>query len=288
MNIFHSEDRASFGLQFAKSNYLAKIVNYKIISFNDSNSDAACIARILEVFTLNKLRAEGEKLYSLTGMVIPEPGAEAEEINLLLKRCLKLCRLEEDELGYRERAASDAKTATQQIYTARSILEMQSRGHQPVSRADAENLHRAALSQFEEQRKRVKDFRALGGLLMEEAKRVGKGVDKPLLHTFPVSLHIPSGLVSDNQKPEISRAARFIMDALDELMKAVREIIKQCSPPADRYDLNNSGMLRAAAYKEYYSTDNILLRAIVTGEEYVNYRVESNRVTERKEKLFSV
>lgn len=288
MNNLQLEGAASLALQFTKSNYLAKIQNYKIIPFNDSNSDAACIARIIEIFTLNKLRAEGENLFALTGLVIPDTGAEAGEINMLLKRCIQLCRHEEEELGYRERAAAEAKVATKQVYTARSVAGMKNRGSHPVSRADAEYLYQAAQSRVEEQRKRVNHFRSLPGLLIEEAKRIGKGVDKPVLHSFPASLRVPAEITSSNQNPAISSAARFVMDTLDELVKAVHEIIKDCTPPSDRYALNNGGLLRVAAYKEYYRADNTLLRAVVTGEDYADYRLQCHKLTERKEKLFSV
>lgn len=281
------EGAASLALQFTKSNYLAKIKNYKVIPFNDSNSDAACIARIIEIFTLNKLRAEGENLFALTGLVIPDTGAEADEINMLLKRCIQLCRHEEEELGYRERAADKARAATKQVYTVRTVSEMKNRGSQPVSRADAEYLYQAAQSRVEEQRKRVSHFRSLPGLLVEEAKRIGKGVDKPLLHSFPASLRVPAEITSSNQNPAISSAARFVMEALDELVNAVREIIKHCTPPSDRYILNNGGLLRVAAYKEYYRADNTLLRAMVTAEDYADYFLQCHKLTGQKEKLFS-
>ncbi|WP_343710929.1 hypothetical protein [Kosakonia radicincitans] len=287
MHNLQLEGAASLALQFTKSNYLAKIQNYKVIPFNDSNSDAACIARIIEIFTLNKLRAEGENLFALTGLAIPDTGAEADEINMLLKRCIQLCRHEEEELGYRERAADKARAATKQIYTVRTVSEMKNRGSQPVSRADAEYLYQAAQSRVEEQRKRVSHFRSLPGLLVEEAKRIGKGVDKPLLHSFPASLRVPAEITSSNQNPAIASASRFIMEALDELVNAVREIIKHCTPPSDRYILNNGGLLRVAAYKEYYRVDNTLLRAMVTAENYADYFLQCHKLTGQKEKLFS-
>ncbi|PTA86983.1 hypothetical protein C9415_27470, partial [Kluyvera sp. Nf5] len=86
---------------YTKSNFNSVISGYKVISFNESHSDAACVSRIIEIFTLNKLRAEGEKLTSITGLRIPDAAATAEEINLLLSRCSKLCKVEEKELGIR-------------------------------------------------------------------------------------------------------------------------------------------------------------------------------------------
>lgn len=288
MNNLHLEGGVSLALKFTKSSALTYVQNYKVIPFKNLNSDAACIARIIEIFSLNKLRNEGDKLFALTGLVIPDTGAEACEINMLLKRCIQLCHHEEEELGYRERAAAEAEAATKQVYTARSVAEMKNRGSHPVSRADAEYLYQAAQSRVEEQRERVKLFRSLPGLLVEEAKRIGKGVDRLVLHSFPISQYIPAQITASDQNPVISSAVRFVRDALNKLVEAVREIIKHCTPPSDMYALNNGGLQRVAAYKEYYRVDNSLLRAVVTAEDYVEYCLQGQKLTERKEKLFSI
>lgn len=288
MNTHQLEGAVSLALKFSKSKSITKIQNYSVIKFDDANSDAACIARIVEIYSLNKLRHERDKLFALTGLVVPDTGAEACEINMLLKRCIQLCHHEEEELGYRERAAAEAEAATKQIYTARSVAEMKNRGSHPVSRADAEYLYQAAQSRVEEQRERVKLFRSFPGLLVEEAKRIGKGVDKSVLHSFPVSQYIPAEITGSDQNPVISSAARFVRDALNELVEAVREIIKHCTPPSDMYALNNGGLQRVAAYKEYYRVDNSLLRAVVTAEDYVEYCLQGQKLSERKEKLFSI
>lgn len=288
MNTHQLEGAVSLALKFSKSKSITKIQNYSVNKFDDANSDAACIARIVEIYSLNKLRHERDKLFALTGLVVPDTGAEACEINMLLKRCIELCHHEEEELGYRERAAAEAEAATKQVYTARSVAEMKNRGSHPVSRADAEYLYQAAQSRVEEQRERVKLFRSLPGLLVEEAKRIGKGVDRSVLHSFPVSQFIPAEITGSDQNPVISSAARFVRDALNELVEAVREIIKHCTPPSDMYALNNGGLQRVAAYKEYYRVDNSLLRAVVTAEDYVEYCLQGQKLTERKEKLFSI
>ncbi|EPE0712688.1 hypothetical protein [Vagococcus sp. WN89Y] len=287
MNNLLLQKGESLHLFALKSKSVSTIYNYKIIPFKDTNSDAACIARIIEIFRLNKLRAEGETLFSLTGLTVPDTEAVAEEINMLLTRCVKLCRHEEEELGYRQRTASEAESAMNQVHNARSISEVKSRGSR-TDRADAERRYETALGRVAEQQTRVNHFRSLPGLLVGEAKHIGKGIDKALLHSFPLSTYIPSNIVSAYQNPVIAGAVRFITDALDEVTKAVSDIIKCCTPPVDKYELNNGGMLRALAYKEYYKAGNTLLRAIVTGEDYVNYLMEGNKFAGRKERIFSV
>lgn len=51
-----------------KNEHASVLDSYKVSPFKESHSDTACIVRIIEIYSLNKLRAKGEKLYSLTGV----------------------------------------------------------------------------------------------------------------------------------------------------------------------------------------------------------------------------
>ena len=104
----------SISFSFQRDIHVSNIQGYEVIPFNELHSDAACVSRIIEIFTLNKLRSEGEQLTSITGLNIPDTAATAEEINLLLSRCSKLCSIEEKELGVRQGAIHETKLAIQQ------------------------------------------------------------------------------------------------------------------------------------------------------------------------------
>ncbi|MFK8569220.1 hypothetical protein ACI745_21265, partial [Citrobacter freundii] len=67
-----------------KNQHVSVLDSYKVSPFKETYSDTACIVRIIEIYSLNKLRAKGEKLYSLTGLTVPDTEAVANEINLLL------------------------------------------------------------------------------------------------------------------------------------------------------------------------------------------------------------
>ncbi|HDG1688535.1 TPA: hypothetical protein PFE28_004542, partial [Kluyvera cryocrescens] len=60
-----------------KSHNVSVLENYKVTPFKETHSDTACIVRIIEIFSLNKLRTNGEKLYSLTGLTVPDTEAVA-------------------------------------------------------------------------------------------------------------------------------------------------------------------------------------------------------------------
>ena len=269
---------SSFG--FSKDSYLTCIMNYEVITFIESHSDVACVSRIIEIFTLNKLRAESEKLTSITGLRIPDTAATAEEINLLLSRCSKLC--------IRNRAVDEANIAIHQATGAsRSISEVKSRKAGRTELADAEHQYQMAKSRFSEQSERVTQFRSIAGLLVAEAVCIGKGVDLPLLHSFHKATRVSAELIRALQKSDFANAVRFTLEGLDELTTAIREIIKKCIPPTDRYELDNGGLLKSQAYQHYYHADNALLRALVSADEYVLHVSERNKRDSYKKRIFS-
>ncbi len=60
-----------------KNEHVSVLDSYKVRPFKETHSDTACIVRIIEIYSLNKLRAKGEKLYSLTGLTVPDTEAVA-------------------------------------------------------------------------------------------------------------------------------------------------------------------------------------------------------------------
>ena len=284
-------EKAGAGLlvsNFTKSNFNAAITDYKVFNFQESHSDAACVARIIEIFTLNKLRSEGEKLTSITGLNIPDTEATAEEINLLLSRCTKLCSIEDKELSVRQRAVHEAKLDINQATgVSRSISEVKSRKAGRTERADAEHQYQMAQSRFTEQSERLTHFKSIASLLVDEATYIGKGINLPLLHSFHKATRVSAELIKILQKTDTAHAVRFILDSLDELAKAIREITKKCTPPKDRYELANNGVLKSQAYQSYYHTDNDFLRSMVSADEYVLSVMERNKRTEQKKRIFS-
>lgn len=288
MNNLHLLGAASCALLYSKSNSVSVIQNYKVITFDELNGDAACIARIIEIFSLNKLRAEGEKLFSLTGLTVPDTEAVAEEITALLKHCTKFCRSEEEELGYCQRAVSEAQAALNTVKGANSISEMKSRGGSKADKEHNEHRYQLALSRVAEQQERVKYFRLLPGLLIGEAEHIGKGIDQRLLYSFVRTQRIPTELFTFFKSTETKNAVKFINEELEKLTKSVREVINKCTLPVDKYELYNGGILRVSAAKEYYRVDNATLRAVVSIDDYVKYRQENNKHQMHKQKLFQI
>lgn len=273
-----------------KNVYVSVLGNYKASPFKETHSDTACIVRIIEIYSLNKLRAKGEKLYSLTGLTVPDTEAVANEINLLLTRYAQLCRLEEEELSFRQREVTNAEVAWKSTFSKNgvsSIAEAKTNKTGHAERADAERCYHLAVSRLNEQHSRLSTIKLLPGVLADEVNYIGKGVEKRLLNIFPQSSQIPADFISVFNDGDVVRDIKFITDALKSLSDSVSEIISRCSVPTDRYVLNNGGMARAMAYREYYRADNYVLRSVVSDRDYVEHVMKYNQVTEYKNKIFS-
>ncbi|GHD96649.1 hypothetical protein GCM10011445_36810 [Pseudocitrobacter faecalis] len=272
-----------------KNENAAFIENYKVYNFNENGNDLSCILRILEINKLNSMRKKGDILHSLTGLTIPEPEATAEEINLLLNHFSHICRREEEELSFRQREVSTAEAVQKKAgsKSAGSIADAMNKLPARAAGAEAERCYNVAASRLAEQRDRRDMLRRIPGLLASEAEHIGKGIDKRLLHSYPVSQNIPGGFMSVINDSKITSGINFILEQLNALSKAVNEIVSLCSIPLDKYVLNNGGMARALAYREYYKSDQVLLRTVVTDRDYVEHVVKNSMAIEYKKKLFS-
>lgn len=173
-----------------KNEHVSVLDSYKVSPFKESHSDTACIVRIIEIYSLNKLRAKGEKLYSLTGLTVPDTEAVANEINLLLSRYAQLCRQEEEELSFRQREVTNAEVAWKSTFSKNgvsSIAEAKTNKTGHAERADAERCYHLAVSRLNEQHSRLSTIKLLPGVLADEVNYIGKGVEKRLLNIFPQS-----------------------------------------------------------------------------------------------------
>lgn len=273
----------------AKNEYVSKINGYGVIPYREGLNDACCIMRIIEINYLSKLRKKGAVLHSLTGLTIPEPEATAEEINLLLNHFSQICRKEEEELSFRQCEVNKAEVfkASAGAKSAGSIAEAMNKVPAKAARAEGERYYHIAVSRMAEQRERLDMLRHIPGLLASEVEHIGKGIDKRLLYSYPVSHNIPVGFMSVISNSKIISGINFILDQLNTLSKAVNEIVSRCSISSDKYVLNNGGMARTLAYREYYNSAHKLLRAVVTDMDYVEHVVKNNLAIEYKNKLFS-
>lgn len=263
---------------------------YQISIFKNEYSDAACIARIIEVYFLNKLRNKGQKLCSLTGLTIPDTEATAKEINLLMSRFEMLCNREEEELSFRQRDVTSAEYALKNAglnVNSRTVSEVKNKNAVKGAREAYERQYHSANLRLKEQQTRVSNFKGFGAMLFEEAEYIGKDIIKKYLNAFSRPLTSPAEFINILNDAALVRDVRFIMDALCALDKAVDHILKCCTFPNDRYELDRGGVSRTMAYREYYLAENAILRSVVSDREYAEHAAKFNQISEYKKKIFS-
>lgn len=273
-----------------KNENVSILDNYKVSTFKDEYGDSACIMRIIEIFMLNKMRDKGDKLRSLTGLTIPDTEAVADEINLLMSRFERLCHSEEEELSFRQRDVASAEYTLKNSglnVNSRTVAEVKNKNAVKVTRDAYERQYHSAKSRLKEQQTRVTIFRGFGGMLAEEAEHFGKNIIKKYLNSFSSPLTSPTEFINILNDAALIRNVRFIMDALCALDNSINHILKCCTIPTDRYELDRGGITRAMAYREYYRAENAILRSVVSDQEYAEHAVKFNQLSEYKKKIFS-
>ncbi|MCM7402006.1 hypothetical protein M8R60_09840 [Enterobacter hormaechei] len=266
------------------------IDSYQVSIFKEQYGDSACIIRIIEIFMLNRLRPKGEKLRSLTGLTIPDTEATADEINLLMSRFEVICHREEEELSFRQKDVSSAEYALKNAglnVNSRTVSEIKNKNAVKGARDAYERQYHSAILRLKEQQTRISIFRGFGGMLLDEAEHIGKNFSKTYLNSFSRSLASPIEFINILSDAALIRDVRFIMDALCALDNAVDHILKCCTYPNDRYELERGGVRRTMAYREYYRTENAILRTVVSDREYAEHAVKFNQISEYKKKIFS-
>lgn len=272
-----------------KCHAVSVINGYHVSYFNENNSDVAFILRIIEISHLNKLENEAERLFSLTGLIAPSAGLTVDEMNALLKRC-KILRIKaEEELSYLDKEVNDASRALEnvRISASRTIRSAAQRAEQRSNEVELAHRLKAATTRSMEQSERLDLIKSLPGFLAGQAKELGKGIDKSLLVGVTLTPALQSNIHNFFSDIEFSREIKFIYKVLSELLSAVRNIIKNCTIPTDKYSLSHGGEMRAMAYRYYYREDNVMTRIAFSESEYIDIFMKYNHVSEVKNKIYS-
>ncbi|EBA1888568.1 hypothetical protein JX83_02465 [Salmonella enterica] len=233
--------------------------------------------RLAEIFLLGQMRPLAEKLNALTSVSLPLPDTSPEEINLLLERCTSIYNREVEKYDRCKREASRAEHALM-TFKQPAISVADSRRRNKTSVHNAEDDVGRAVAYKSQQEKRVNDMRGLTGLLYQEARRFGDAVDTkrffPRADKNLVSRAYPLPEIFTRRDEFLFIAAHDTCNAIRSLRLAAEDIVRKCTPPTDKYEINNGGVIKSQAYRHYYQVDNDLLRAIVSADDYAKYIAE--------------
>lgn len=269
---------------------LKEICNYHVIPFNESYGQGGYAIRTIEIYRLHKMEPLLKQFENLTGYMPPRANCTAKEIHALIEQGEKICfdaeskvssieseiMLCERELGNAKRGVSDASRWNGSMKEA-------------IVQASA-NLERAN-AKLVEAKAAVAARRGLLGLLREPVEQMlmcgekgfkGKVLTYIPLETLPAYTY-RKGVYSDGLRSHIY--AWGVMDALE---KALREIVQRCTPPTDKYALNNGGLERAALAVEYYNVSGEKWRDLMTVDEYADLMMGGKlSLNSKQQEMFS-
>ncbi len=248
------------------------VLNYLSQEFNESHDDGGYAIRAIEIRRFNKIKPLCEQFKSLTGYDVPYTACNVEELNLLVERGLKVINVAK--AAYDEEM-KDLRDVESQIESAKKGRGGAFGGHGTL---------RAHLQDLEYRKDRIEnritpaqnlinDRRELLGMLRQEAEFLSAnnthGLMPVILTHIPIE-HLKGCPVKESYFDKSGHPILYAWKELDSLETALQRVIKLCSIPSDRYELNQGGKEKTKYYREYYSVDGAEIRQRMTAIDYVN------------------
>lgn len=256
---------------------LATVSNYHIVPFDESHGDGGYAIRTIEIYRLHKMEPLLKQFGQLTGYVPPRADCTPQEIHMLIKQGEKICleaeskvsdiqneiMLCERELGNAKRGVSDISRWNGSIKEA--IIQAKNR----LERTQTKLIEANAI---------VAARRGLLGLLREPVEHMlmcgEKGFKGKILTLLPLET-LPTYTYRKGMYSEGLRSHIYAWGLMDTLENALRAIVNKCTPPTDKYTLNQGGLDRALLAVEYYSISGEEWRNVMTVDDYINLMMGS-------------
>ncbi|WP_454889764.1 hypothetical protein [Serratia quinivorans] len=246
------------------------IANHNIVPFSELHGGGGYAIRVIEIYRLYKMEADLKQFEQLTGYEPPRANCTAQEIHSLIEQGEKICFDAESkvsdiehEITLCERELGNAKRGVSDISRWNGSMK------EAIIQANA-NLERAN-AKLVEAKAAVAARRGLLGLLREPVEQMlmhgekgfrGKVLTHIPLESFPAYTY-RKGMYSEGLRSHIY--AWGVMDALEN---ALRLIIKTCTAPTDKHELDHGGLERALCAVEYYNVSGEKWRDLMTVSEY--------------------
>jgi len=267
------------------SNDITTIASYKTTPFSESDGNGAYAIRVIEIYRAYKMRDSLLQFSRLTGhpALFTEPTLE--EITSLIDRGISLIEPEEEKLNACKAEVSkynkQLETASKKVTRISDIKNSDTGNGLPHSQKV-----QIAFAGHKKQAEAVEALKGLLGLLREpinsmmkqdesgeirkQASRLTHGVFARYLYTRGNVHHPPF------------RSCEFIWNELDALESAVESIVRECTTPKDKYQLQHGGEKRAELHREYYNVNNAALRMTISARDYVNWALSKDNSSDSK------
>jgi len=260
------------------------ILNYQSIPYDNENLDGGYAIRAIEIKRFNKIKPLCEKFKALTGYDIPYIACSAEEMNSLVECGLKLISLAST--AYNE-DLKDLQHIENQIENAKKGKSSGFGGYETL-RAHLQDLAYSKdriESRITLSKKLVDERRELLGMLRQEAEFLSAnnahGLMPIILTHIPIE-HLKGCPVKDSYFNKSCHPILYAWKELDGLEAAIQRIIKACSVPTDKHELNHGGESKSQYYREYYSVEGAEIRQKMTAIDYVNSKYLHDELISKK------
>lgn len=265
------------------------IAAYQPVPFEPKYGDGGYAIRVIEIYRLFKMERSLAELETLTGYNMPSYMCDPDEINFLIERGTAICVTA-------QKAVDEAQKGVIRYGGEADILHQNMPDTQKslVSMKEAMRQMQARRLQAQDDYERAKlIYQARQGLLgllrpVVEAmlKKNIKGFMNKVMEKLPIaSLPEYAYKISSYSDGLSCKSHIYAWSAMDELQKAVEEILKRCRHPIDRYELSHNGIAKAELCRLYYGHEGELFRQFMPVNEYVKLMIETVDAEQYKHRM---
>ncbi|GLY63124.1 hypothetical protein Pcaca05_39810 [Pectobacterium carotovorum subsp. carotovorum] len=252
---------------------------YQPIPFEPKYGDGGYAIRVIEIYRLFKMERSLAELETLTGYNMPSYRCDPDEINFLIERGTAIC------------------TAAQEVVNEanKGVIryggEVENPNHNVLdNRKDLLSM-KEELRKLQVQKQRILDdcerakliYQSRQGLLgllrpVVEAmlKKNIKGFMNKVIEKIPVASFPDYAYRVESYSNGLSNQSHtYAWSKMDELQRAVEEILKRCRHPIDKYELSRNGIAKAELCRLYYGHEGELFRQLMPVNDYVELMMET-------------
>lgn len=269
------------------NNNLAIIAGFKKHTFTPEQGNGGFAIRAIEIHRFFKMRLLIESFCTITGYMpdeyeIPFIDAEIEEVNWLIERAQSLCQEKEGAVIGLE---SDIAGCNALLASAKS-------GRATSTSKDIKSELMAVIARKESAENRLfaakQELMVCNGLfnlLADFISHIFKSWKSDLVIkslsdiprvSLPVEAYRAKAAYDSSSRPCV-----YGWERMDELEKALTEIITSCTPSKDKYKIANGGNERAEAYQFYYSQAGEETRLVMS---VIDYTADLNSLIKERQR----
>lgn len=270
---------------FSKDKHDGIVRNYSQVSFIDNSSNGNYIYRLFEIGSFFKSRKQVDYVMKLMGIESINIYPDKIEVKSLVERGQGFI-VEAESSCAQKRAHLNIQNAILDKmrngdFERGSILSMKEQIHQQQHKV---NVSQSDLNNAEFN---LRCHKGLLGLLrpsvrhMMDIERVKMPVG--ILEKIPEE-SIPS-MAYENGGPFSAAIYKMSREYVDDFIKSVESIFKECNPLNDTHAMNSGWKFRYLHCRDYYRNDNEIIRKATSLNEFADFMTKLDMAKESKAKL---